>query len=741
MPAYEVSINDNPVRNLQAPDVIVAETDKTPDWYFQNINWVLSHYNQPANQISFPSAKTSFHFNTQKNPVEFMLRMMSYYLGEQPNMNFAHMTQNVTSNNMQALWINGHDVSVFVNYFKGIMMQKLAYAEFDAIPLSKDAVTKRNEKYNALMLKFDLKPYFKELETLGVNFNPEGNADFKLPQDVEKYLDTNLKEYSAIVMSDLANGAWKQTGWLHKTIQTFVYTLITGIGSMEHYVSNGKPISKPVPSYQLIWDNRFDNDYGEYDQFIGKIEPLTPQQIFTDSRFAELSDEQKLDIQQMAKDSEYGNKYNISQNILWWNYGTANQHNTVSVATVYFRGIKDTGKKIGKNIYGNKKIEEGKYGDKDSFKWGDIYKVTCIGNKYILNFGLADNLVENPNDKSYPCFPIQRFMPNTFMGRNVSEVARIFSMQDEIDMLNTKIREMIGREKGKVYMIDGSKFSVAPKEFFEDISSFGIHTTIPSGEAGNPTDAKAGVNLIDWTLDPNIRMLAELRREKKELMGDIMSASEIARGQQTKYVGLGVMQGTINQSNHGIAYLLDGYLDFIVRNMRYYCTMSKNLYASQNEPEISMLIGDRGVALLKFTKEMMWEYFNIVLTINNIPDEKKRERIMAIAQRDNTLTLSDYIKIESDISLLEMTEHLEYREQKKEQQRKEDAANQMKFEQMMSEQNERFKILLEETRGMNEFMKTKYSSDAAAMAKGISDIIKRMEADVPQQGAQEQPAQ
>ena len=48
-----------------------------------------------------------------------MIKMILYYLGKQPNLNYNHLTPDVTTNNTQATWIKGQEVSEFVNHFKG----------------------------------------------------------------------------------------------------------------------------------------------------------------------------------------------------------------------------------------------------------------------------------------------------------------------------------------------------------------------------------------------------------------------------------------------------------------------------------------------------------------------------------------------------------------------------------------------------------------------------------------------
>lgn len=731
MAAFTIGL-DNKYRSYTTPpEQYISELDKTAEWYYANLNWISSFYNQPEGMIDFSSANTSNSGNTSQGtrkiyPVQFMLKMISYYLGDQPNMNFNHLVPNITSTNLQPNWIKGQDVSEFVNYFRGLIMEKVANLSWNGKPMSKNAISKRDEKYNALMLMFDMKPIFQRMAEGGIKFNPEGASELEMPEDAKKWMDTNYKEYGAIVATNLANGLWFSNDWAHKCLQSFMYCVITSHCAMEHYVSNGRTQNRILMPYQLIIDNRYDDDYGKRDQFIGVVESMTPAEIFSDSRF-DLSEEQKKDIQEMARSGQGSRQYNTSSNILWWsNTGATNM---VTVVTTYFRGLRDTGKQKTKSIVGNEYIKENNYGDKNNYMFQDIYKATLIGNKYLTNYGLIDNLVENQIDKAVPCFPIIRFRPNTFMGTSKSEVARIYMIQDEMDMLDFKIRDMVGKAIGKVYIVTDKFAQSLPKEFMEDAKTIGIHFAQTASEFKDESARQRGVELIDWSLDPNIGQLANLYRERKDRMGKILSSSEISRGQQTKYIGLGVMQGAINQNSFGVAYLLDGFLDWMVLNMRYEVNQAKMLYASKKKSQVQFLIGDRGMAYLDFTKDDMFEDFWITLTINNLLNEKKRERILAIAQADSQngkLGTNDYIELEDATSTTELREMFEYKSKKSQKEVQKNQVINMQFEQQLAERDKWWKTEMVKLQEDSANFRTIYSADMTAITKGITDLLKSL---------------
>lgn len=92
--------------------------------------------------------------------------------------------------------------------------------------------------------------------------------------------------------------------------------------------------------YQIVKDNRFDNDYGYYDQFIGVVEAGTPEEIFR--RFPEFDKEQRAQVEEMARNQQLGAKYNLTNNLNWWSY-QPNNRNLVTFVTMYWRGRRDLG--------------------------------------------------------------------------------------------------------------------------------------------------------------------------------------------------------------------------------------------------------------------------------------------------------------------------------------------------------------------------------------------------------------
>jgi hypothetical protein len=780
----DVKIDDRLYRenNYYAPRQDIPEKEKDSKWYFKNIQYILSFYNQPVGILNFPSGG-AVNSNTtgtvgagqrgasdmpiadRDYPVQFMVRMMQYYLGKQPNMNYAWLTNDVTTSNMQSQWIKGQEVSEFVNFFKGSIMARISNAYFTAKPMSQEAVSERENVFNSIMLKLDLKPVFDQLAEMGMNYQPANGQDFEMPEQVEKWMETGFKEFGAEMAGDIANGIWFTNNWVSKTLQAFMHVTITSLCAMEHYVENGRSMQRIRMPYQLIIDNRVDDDYGKYDEFIGVIDNLTPYEVFR--KYPQFTAEQRDILVRMSQDAQLGSQYNITTNLVWWNYGQIGRGNTLSSVTAYWRTLRDSGYAKKEDKYGVPKIKktaaDGMTYDKAKGKRvfkepeyiiEDICKGTLIGNRFLVDWGYIDNVVEDIQNKSRPLFPLIRFRPNTFLGESISEVARIHRIQDELDMYDFKIREMIGRAKGKTYAIRASKLGPnTPKTLLDDLTSIGFTLIEDSGEAGDESNNQRLVEELDFSLDPSIQALAGLYSERQTRMGRILNTSSVAMGQITRYLGLGSLQNAQQQSNLGVAYLMDGFMDWVTMNMRYAVNQQVRVSAYSKEDNLSFLIGDRGMKYIQLLDKhrLKFEDFFTVLNINDVIDDQRKQRLVTIAQaeaQNGRLSMPEFMMIEGARSMTQIQEEFGYITKKKEREAKQAMAAQTQQEQLIIKTKALEAAELEQLKQDNENYRKQLDVFSKQLAN-VMDLVQNvpqppqspLQGQLAQAGAQQQAAQ
>jgi hypothetical protein len=225
---------------------------------------------------------------------------------------------------------------------------------------------------------------------------------------------------------------------------------------------------------------------------------------------------------------------------------------------------------------------------------------------------------------------------------------------------------------------------------------------------------------VDLTLDPNIYRLAELYRERKDRMGRVLNTSNISLGQQTKYIGYGQQQSSIAQNQIGISYLIDGFLDYLVMNMRFSVNRAKFLYANSDSQEVEFLIGEKGLRFIKFTKDIRFERFMTVLNVNDSIDEAGRQRILAYAQAWSQnpqfgVSPTSILKIESAKSYTEAADILEFsmKQSKKEQSQQQQAMQEAQMQ--MQQAAQMFQASLSQLKEDN----ANYRAELQALIKGV----------------------
>jgi hypothetical protein len=348
----------------------------------------------------------------------------------------------------------------------------------------------------------------------------------------------------------------------------------------------------------------------------------------------------------------------------------------------------------------------------------------------MVNWGETNNIVRNFDDKNEVELPISVFLPNMVMGETRSIASRLHKHQDRIDYLNYEITKATDRAKGKVFILNKHKLgSATPQEVLNDFERMGIHITDgnATGEDYNNNDNNRIVEVVDMTLDPNVRELINLKREEERIMEEIVNVPKIAMGQQQGYLGAKTQAGSIAQSNLGTAYLYQGFIRFIEKDLQYALNQYKVSLLSLKEEGVGLL-DDRGYDFLEITDEVKFEDFGVYIKVKDFLDEQAKERLLAIAQaamQNGLIDMRDYIKIETSKSYTELLKELEYSMAKKDMEKKEEMRRQQimqaaQQEAMMQAQMQQAQVAQE---GSNYRQELKAASEAVKNASPIEQGV------------------
>jgi hypothetical protein len=659
------------------PNQFIAENLKNEAWFKENIQYIAEKYNTQQNQLGYRTPQQL------DKPVDEMIRMFTYYLGKQENRDYYYATQDADNCKLPHVWINGQKLTSMVDFMLGNAIKMIENIEPTVRGTSKALISKKNEIYQMAMLKIYLKEIFDMMSEKGVEFTPTGMTEIETPQDLEKFMTYDYKEYSEEIAQRLAEDILYRNKFIEKYKQAFLYLMLGGVIGIENYIKKGRQIKEVILPYNLIWDNTVDDDYNSRAQFVGKIDWLTPGEILSNPDFMPfLTPENVQEIKTVNTqtiDKMLGEEYISSNQLRWWyNFNGVPK---MACVTGYWVGYKELRYEKNKDQYGNEHFSRSRTKKSSQYWVKTVYQGTLIANKYMVNWKETNNIVRNFDDKNEVELPITVFLPNMVMGETRSIASRLHKHQDRIDYLNYEITKATDRAKGKVFILNKHKLgSATSQEVLNDFERMGIHITDgnATGEDFNQNDSNRIVEVVDMTLDPNVRELINLKREEERIMEEIVNVPKIAMGQQQGYLGAKTQAGSIAQSNLGTAYLYQGFIRFIEKDLQYALNQYKVSLLDVEEDGIGLL-DNRGYEFLKLTDEVKFEDFGVYIKIKDFLDEQAKERLLAIAQaamQNQLIDMRDYIKIETARSYTELLNELEYAMQKKDMEKKEEMRRQ-----------------------------------------------------------------
>lgn len=151
-------------------------------------------------------------------------------------------------------------------------------------------------------------------------------------------------------------------------------------------------------------------------------------------------------------------------------------------------------------------------------------------------------------------------------------------------------------------------------------------------------------------------------------MEEIVAASKAALGQQTRYIGQATLQQNITQSSIGMAYIIDGFMDWIQKNMQYAVDMQKDIIAAGKCNIAEFWVGDRGIEFLKLIRQYRTESFLMALNINDPFTESDKKEMTAMVQafvQNGLFEPIDYFTLKTLKTKSEIVDYFEYATKKR----------------------------------------------------------------------------
>ena len=615
------------------PSLIVPDESDLPEfqsWCFQNAMYGASYYNRPidylglgmggiagVNSVNMPAS--------EKFPVQFMYKMITYFLGKQNTKDYSWMSAvnggNITE---QPGWINDKQISTFIELFQGIFRSLISNAEFSANPLSEDIYKNKEILTDAIKTVIENKDLMLEMVRMGVNITPGGGGEYGLnsADDMDDFMEKFIDE-GADVCTTLSNGIWFSNKWMKLFLSVFTHIMICGKGAIEHEMINGLNEQNEIEPYWLINDIRVPDgdDYAEKAGFIGYYKPFQLAETFN---YPNMTEDQIILMRDCCRTNSYNSQMFNLPNITWGTYNGNGFNQTYKVRMYWKAKEFKTAYEARMIKKGGQEVLEGEKG----YYMEYIYKADVLAGMLMANYGRCNNTIYKYGNKKEMEFPIQMFQPNTFLGTSISQVNKVFQIADEIGVYKQKIRKEVAKLKGNTLLIRGDKTSSTVKEIVQNLAVDGIHVEVVDALEENIKSPEKTFQVVDMGASIMItQTLIPLIEMNKKDMKELLSASDSLLGQQASYSGASTSQGIINQNNYGISYFVNGTMDYIVRNMFYACKQTIEYCTIKEDVKLSYSVGDKGMAYIDWLRvnSLDWDELFVKMNINDQRDAKERE--------------------------------------------------------------------------------------------------------------------
>ncbi len=628
------------------PDFFIPESEKGAEWSANAVRFYTNAYfNRPFFELN---ANRGNLVDTYHNlcPIDDIIENWKYYLGDQQiGVNSAL----INGRSAKALYRAGLEINSLVNHKVGQLESVLQSSKPTAEALSKDAKSKKQFLKELVLMQFQEKGLMEILTLAGVILNPlPQELQIAAIEEFEAKKEYNIKEFGELICERIATKLTAYNDVVNKYIECTRQCIVGGLVGLDLYVKNGILCVDLVPAHQNIWDNSKTDSFLKDKRVAGRIYyRLTGGEVIANWS-DQLNEDEIAEIKRgSAQDmSNFLTIYNAPINgyNLWSYSNNGTQIEGYSAVKMYFKGHRDMkyiktrkGKVVKMNEENTKSM-----GDYSEEAW---YTATLIGNKYVVDFGLAENIAYESFGQKMPQCPLVQVVPSMTLDQYKSDVSKIRKIQDEVDYYSNKVKDKAIRDWGKNYIIRGKALGLEDiSDFLEDFRAQSITVTVENGEEANSDlQANKDVQIVDLTLDPNIMRYVELKSTLVREMREAMSLPDAAIGLQKTTIGKAVQENTMAAANTGLAPFYNTMLSFFQTTMQTAVNMQKLAFSADDMDDIiEEMVGIDGYNYIQATRGVIFDFYGVYISIMDMIKQDDRNKLIS----------EGMLAVQSDPSLL-----------------------------------------------------------------------------------------
>lgn len=601
----------------------------TEDEYMKNLRFISAQWNRRLFNVGIDSTSAASSSDDARYVTSY-LQQAQYFFGRQKPSDFSFFIEDELGQSTRFPMVRGMDVTKIVLHINGVVRKMIENLPktVNVTAYSKDAVSAKKEIMDFIKLKAQNKVFFDlvEMQT-GVGFKPI-DRNFESQEELDKYLE-DFQESMEIAYQNIAKHILIINRFKQIIPKVADYISIGGVGCIMVYEHGGQIKWQVVPPESAIIDMSKNDDQHEDDDYGGRIVSMSVPDLI--DRY-EWTDEEVEDLQTMAKSSTMWAQYNTYvgvNGLMWWQMN--NGVPKVMVVEGQWRSL-----------------------ERIDGEWVEVLREgVLVGNKYLRNCKISEGQVWNKYDKSRKRLKFRVVTPNTILGTNLGVVGMLKRYQDIKDAFATKMIELSSRAIGKSFVVNASKLpeGLTAPDVISQLKQSNMIVLEGADIDETPDSKRQGlVETLDWTLDPNIRNYLEMVQYYDNVMADIINLPNQVRGFQSNYQSAMQVTSNLAQSSNGLAWYYDNIMLWIKNALEYSSDLAKLVLPDKGEGNLSLVIGDAMVEVLKREdiKKMQFEDFLLDINPSDVMTEQEKEGLKQFAlglAQNGAMTISEYIKL------------------------------------------------------------------------------------------------
>jgi hypothetical protein len=531
----------------------------------------------------------------------------------------------------------------------------------------------------------------------GIVLNIDTNgALIESKEDVDFHLENDYRAEGADIAELIATEILYNNGYKILKPEQFFDVISCGFCSTDREIVNGRLKEFRVLPYEAILDLRNPNDncYNDAGRFRGRFINLSsPYEVLEMySEYLDPEDRKAIEQIAIATDNQYGRNFFMNNPATptgtfdWWEQGTTpgNPIIGMSIVKMYFFAEKDhrykykKGKLVKEKDYNEKgEAIEANANRKGLIRNYGIRQAVLIAGKYVCCEGWVNNAIYDDFENGKQIFPQTVFINDYQSGVYTSYISRLKPYQDDIDLAVTKRKLAEINDLGINYIIWGSNDSNQKiKGILDDFKS--THMTMLKVDIDDNGELfrKNFAETIDFTKALSVvQIYMAIEDDLIKKMGDMVHLPSILQGTQDSTIGKGVQQNTVTLATTGITPLLNGFINFVEKDIRVSSNINKIMFTDGSD-YARMVVGDWGINWLSQSKKETFQSLLIYIHRYDVMDEQNMAILNADIQpaiQNGLIDFEDLLAIRRMTSVRKIYNYIRYKVKKR---KKEAAAQQ-----------------------------------------------------------------